>query len=353
MGAMALRDLVHRFVHPVLAARALGRGRPRLVTVGGERVALWRDADGIPRAVADACPHRNAPLSLGRVRADGRLACRYHGWNFDGEGRGACPSQPTLKCHARAFHVTERDGYLWLASDATRAPVPLPTFPGCQLAASFSTRFEAPVHITLDNFTEDEHFPYVHALLGWGEDDWPRVSYEAQLHADYTEATYVGPQRPSASLPLIGVRAGDLFVNHFTTRFDPLRTVYTSHWECPETRVRRPVESRTVVFMVPESEGVTMFHTFVYAKVDPRSGYARIEPLLKVLAHVIVRGEWWMDARWVKNLAHTAPTLHGLRLGRFDKTLIRNRRLLRTHYFGDAPAPGESARDLTTADAPA
>ena len=43
--------------------------------------------------VLDACPHRLAPLSQGRVdAATGCLECPYHGWQFD--ATGACTKIP-------------------------------------------------------------------------------------------------------------------------------------------------------------------------------------------------------------------------------------------------------------------
>jgi len=341
-----------RFFHPVLPAKKLKK-KPVRVVLNGERFALWRDANGTPCAVADACPHRNAPLSLGRVRPDGRLACNYHGWNFDGAGVGACPSQPTLKCRARAFRVVERETYLWLGDEtATEKLFPLPTFEGFTLAAAFPSLFEAPIHITIDNFTEDEHFPTVHAAFGWEEKDWPKVRYEATTtHLDFTEATYIGPQRPSPLLPLIGVKSGDEFHNHFESRFDPVRHVYSSHWQDPVTGERRPVEAQTLVYMMPESATTTRYATFVYVKIDPTSGFRHLTPMIKKLAYAFVRSEWWMDARWVKHLADTAKDLRGLRLGKFDKTLIKNRKLLKTIYFGEehaasSPDLGAHAQDV-------
>jgi phenylpropionate dioxygenase-like ring-hydroxylating dioxygenase large terminal subunit len=340
-----------RFFHPVLPSRQLGKG-PKLVVLNGERFALWRDANGKPCAVADACPHRNAPLSLGRVKSDGRLACNYHGWSFDGRGAGACPSQPTLKCKTRAYQVVERERYLWLGDEsASERPFPLPTFDGFTLAAAFPSLFEAPIHITLDNFTEDEHFPTVHAAFGWEEKDWPKVRYEAKTNeADRTEATYIGPQRPSPLLPLIGVKAGDDFHNHFESRFDPVCHVYSSHWEDPVSGTRRPVEAQTVVYMMPVNATTTRYATFVYVKIDPSSGFRRVAPMINVLAHAFVRTEWWMDARWVRHLAHTAKDLRGLRLGKFDKTLIKNRKLLKTIYFGETEHASETISHDATAE---
>lgn len=337
-------DDLTRFFHPVLSAAALKK-KPVAVTLAGRKYALWRDAGGRACAVADACPHRNASLSKGRVRADGRLACGYHGWHFDGEGKGCSPSQPKLKCEARSLQVVERHGYLWMASRATpMSAMPEIDAPGYELAGAFGTKFEAPIHITLDNFTEDEHFPYVHQWFGWDEASWPEVRYDAVTHDDRTEATYIGPQRRAPVLPLIGVKPGDLFHNTFVSRFDPVRTTYTSHWTTPDERERRPIEARTVVFMLPETERVTRFHTFVFVKVSDASLFRTLRPMIKLVARGFVMAEWWMDARWVRHMADVAKDLEGLRLGKFDKTVIRNRKLLKVLYLGEdrSPAPGEA-----------
>ncbi|KAF2941917.1 hypothetical protein DAI22_03g382100 [Oryza sativa Japonica Group] len=65
--------------------------------VMGLSVVAWLDGGGEWRVVDDACPHRLAPLSEGRVDGKGRLQCAYHGWCFD--GHGSCqfiPQAPAL-----------------------------------------------------------------------------------------------------------------------------------------------------------------------------------------------------------------------------------------------------------------
>ncbi len=60
----------------------------------GRNLVLWRDAAGAVHALEDYCPHRGAPLSLGRV-AGGRLSCAYHGFEIDAEGAiAAVPATP-------------------------------------------------------------------------------------------------------------------------------------------------------------------------------------------------------------------------------------------------------------------
>ena len=56
----------------------------------GRDVVLWKDAEGRWRAVEDRCAHRLAALSLGSVKEDGTLACRYHGELCGGECETCC-----------------------------------------------------------------------------------------------------------------------------------------------------------------------------------------------------------------------------------------------------------------------
>src|SRR6185369_12000038 len=56
-------------------------------------LALARAADGTLAALEDRCPHRNAPLSAGRV-AGSAVECGYHGWRFDAAGQ--CVAIPGL-----------------------------------------------------------------------------------------------------------------------------------------------------------------------------------------------------------------------------------------------------------------
>jgi phenylpropionate dioxygenase-like ring-hydroxylating dioxygenase large terminal subunit len=96
-------------------------------------VVFYRTASGEPVAVDDRCPHRWAPLSLGRVDGE-RIVCRYHGLAFDTDG--ACvriPSQDRIagNVRVRAYPLLERYGFVWIwAGDPAlangEAPPPLP-----------------------------------------------------------------------------------------------------------------------------------------------------------------------------------------------------------------------------------
>jgi phenylpropionate dioxygenase-like ring-hydroxylating dioxygenase large terminal subunit len=340
---------VTRYFHPVLESRRL-KNEPFCVQIAGHKYAFWRDAAGKPAAVADACPHRLAPLSKGRVRRDGRLACAYHGWNFDAGGRGQSPSQPGLKqCDTVAYQVIERFGYLWMADrGAALSSFPEIGWEGFDLAGAFSVLFQAPLHVALDNFSEDEHFPFVHLFLGWNEEGLSGVEFEGRNFDDRTEVVYRGPQRPYPLLPLLGVRPGDRFQNEWTTRFDPVRAVFTFHWFDAETGVERPLVIRTAVFLVPETAATTRFHLFVFVKIG-QSLLRMIRPIVHRAVVLIGKKDVAQDAAWIVNVASTPMDLHGMRLGKFDKPVIRNRRLLQSVYWreshaGDAPG-GNVPRD--------
>ncbi|GLU37340.1 Rieske iron-sulfur protein [Pseudomonas sp. NBRC 100443] len=100
--------------------------KPLAVRCGQHEIVLFRDAAGQVRALEDRCPHRRAPLSLGRIRAEGTLQCGYHGWTFDGSS-GQCVQIPNLSADERVppkhkvepYPVCERDGlvYVWVAGN--------------------------------------------------------------------------------------------------------------------------------------------------------------------------------------------------------------------------------------------
>lgn len=303
--------------------------------MAGRHYALFRGPGGHPAALDDLCPHRRAPLSQGRVRPDGRLACPYHGWSFDAEGQGRSPSCPELRrCETSAHQLVERWGYLWLAERST-PPSSLTQmgWPGFEFAGSLSALFPAAMDVTLDNISEDEHFPFVHTTFGWDEAGAAQVEVATDTFADRSEVRLSARQRPSRWALLGGVRAGDAFHNEWCTRFDPVHAVYTFGWRDPASGAPRPVLTRAVVFLVPETAAATRAHMFLFLDIAA-SLQRRLRPLTHWLARRIAGTELARDARLTSLVADAPSTLRGMRLTRFDAALIHNRRLLRDLYWG-------------------
>lgn len=322
---------VLRWFHPVLKAKRL-RGKPARVQVNGHAFALWRDQNGKACGVADACPHRFAPLSSGRVRPDGRLACAYHGWHFDADGRGASPSNATLaKCETRALRVEEKYGWLWIAAKDSTAELPVLERDGYQFTGAFSMHMPAPLHVALDNFSENEHVPFVHTRLGWDDQHLQTIEFEAQNHDDSTAVKYRAEQRWSPLLRLFDLAPGDRYHNEWVTRFDPVRTEYSINWSKPDGG-KRPFNTRTLIYMVPETERTTWFHVFMSTRLDAK--YPLRAWLFRVAALAL---GWWEvrdDARFLPLVADVTPPGHLTgKLGKYDKPLIHNRKLLQSAYF--------------------
>jgi nitrite reductase/ring-hydroxylating ferredoxin subunit len=99
--------------------------KPLAIDIDDQPVVLWRDNEGVARALEDRCPHRRAPLSLGCIRDNGWIQCGYHGWSYDGES-GRLKEIPNMKgdqrfppvYRAQAFAVVESGGFVRVSLDA-------------------------------------------------------------------------------------------------------------------------------------------------------------------------------------------------------------------------------------------
>jgi len=323
-----------RWFHPVLPAGSL-RDAPVPIRLDGSGYVLWRDSAGAARGLLDRCAHRFAPLSRGRVRADGRLACPYHGWHYDGAGTGCSPSSPEIaKCRVPSLSVVERHGYIWVAGPGVpEERMPALAWDGWQAAGDTRVPFPAPLHVALDNFSEDEHTPWVHGLLGWTEEQASQVEFEHEALDDSLRVQYRGPQRPHRWLPLLGVKPGDTFQNDWVTRYDPVWTSYTLRWFEAGTGKPRPLATRFSIFMVPEDERTTTFHTFLHVQIAP-GFFSAFAPLVKAAALRLGHHEIGYDGRFIRTVADTPFSWNGMRLGKFDRPLIHNHKMLERIYWG-------------------
>lgn len=120
---------------PVALSPQLKR-RPLARQVAGRPLVLFRGADGSVTALEDRCPHRNHPLSTGRV-IEGALQCPYHGWRFDGSGvcvalPGAGEDPDLSRLRAFRIDAAERHGAIFvrLAGDGGATEPTLPPLIG-------------------------------------------------------------------------------------------------------------------------------------------------------------------------------------------------------------------------------
>jgi len=147
-----------------LGVRPLGR------TICNERMVFFRGPEGKVAAVEDFCPHRGAPLSLGKV-CDGKLVCGYHGLEMGCEGKTVhMPGQrvrgfPAIKSYA----VIERYGFVWVwPGDQSQVDAALmPSFeffdnPEWAYGGGLY-HVKADYRLMIDNLMDLTHETYVHA----------------------------------------------------------------------------------------------------------------------------------------------------------------------------------------------
>ena len=139
-------------------------------TIAGEPVVLYRKSDGTVVAMEDRCPHRHAPLSLGRVQGDD-IRCMYHGLVFGSDG--VCRHVPGAEiippdANARTFPVVERSSWIWVwlgapaKADRARVPVAFGLDNPEWVMRESALDYEANYELINDNLCDLSHLDYTH-----------------------------------------------------------------------------------------------------------------------------------------------------------------------------------------------
>ena len=184
----------------------------------GSKIALFATASGTIGALQDRCPHRNVPLSLGRVQGD-VLQCAYHGWTFDGQGQ--CKHVPALdqqSAHrgrrAHAYDCLVQDGLIWvrIPSDYDHKPNQLQCVSDKRYTI-FRERIEmnAPLDAVAENALDVPHTAFLHTGLFRGTTERNPVQVNISRSSDRVQAEFVGEKTPSGLLArFLGTKGGVL-----------------------------------------------------------------------------------------------------------------------------------------------
>jgi phenylpropionate dioxygenase-like ring-hydroxylating dioxygenase large terminal subunit len=185
VSASFIRNLwyVAAWSHELGAAAPIGR------VILGEPVVLYRRGDGAPVAFEDRCPHRFAPLSLGRIEGDD-LRCGYHGLRFGSDG--ACKEMPARaappRLALRTFPVVEKWSWLWVwmgdpaRADAARIPDAFGLADPRWTMRADAMDYDASWELLNDNLCDLSHLDFSHATtlgaassVSWSRET-PRIS---------------------------------------------------------------------------------------------------------------------------------------------------------------------------------
>jgi phenylpropionate dioxygenase-like ring-hydroxylating dioxygenase large terminal subunit len=158
-------------------------------TILKEPVVLYRKADGHVAALQDRCPHRFAPLHMGKVVNGDRVQCPYHGLEFD--AAGACALNPhgeniPSRLRVRSYPVTEKHKAIWIwmgerAPDLAKVPdfSVLDNVPEAHATKRDRITIRANYELIIDNLLDLSHTCFLHeGILGNAETVDAEISVE-------------------------------------------------------------------------------------------------------------------------------------------------------------------------------
>jgi phenylpropionate dioxygenase-like ring-hydroxylating dioxygenase large terminal subunit len=199
LGPRSMRNPASAYTCPDRFARerrALFRRRPNLVCLssecaqpgeflcadlGGVPIVAIRQPDGALRAFVNACRHRAARLLEGCGRLDRAIACPYHGWLYELDGRlrarpGAEPGfddvpKEQLSLHPIALH--EAHGLVFARAEGGAFTVDEALAGAEEELAAYRLADAVPIEtraqevpfnwkLVIDTFTEPYHIPWLH-----------------------------------------------------------------------------------------------------------------------------------------------------------------------------------------------
>lgn len=147
-------------------------------TLLDEPLIFFRDAGGIPVAMDDMCPHRLAPLRLGKLTPDGNIQCGYHGLEFGADGQ--CVKNPhgrghiAESCRVKTYRLLEKHSLLWIwmgAAPPDESLIPdfsyLDAGSGYDVGRRDTLKMETNYRYIVDNLMDLSHASFLHdGVLG-------------------------------------------------------------------------------------------------------------------------------------------------------------------------------------------
>ncbi|KAG6541614.1 hypothetical protein Mapa_017007 [Marchantia paleacea] len=168
--------------YPVAVVKHMDKKQPLAETILGRDLVIWWDRNANRWQVFDdACPHRIAPLSQGRIHESGYLQCSYHGWTFNSSGsctmipqleKGREQAMNSVRACAKVYVSMEHQGMIWVWMDRAegaeeRAAANPPPFISCLSDPSFvfdigMTDVPYGYEFLTENLLDPSHVPFAH-----------------------------------------------------------------------------------------------------------------------------------------------------------------------------------------------
>lgn len=171
-------------------------------------LVFFRKQDGEVAAIADACPHRFAPLSLGKQIGD-VVQCPYHGLQFSSEGK--CVRNPhelgnLPTATVPAYSVVDRYSVVWIWIGDEPADPSLINEEFAFLEDPSRSHVRGKFHVKanyllmLDNLMDISHALYLHGEKLMTEDLYANYDPKMQVDGDEVKVTL---EQKEISVPLL------------------------------------------------------------------------------------------------------------------------------------------------------
>lgn len=335
--ASVARPLRHWYI---LAMSGELGDRPIARTLFGMPIVLFRDGAGKPGALLDRCPHRNVPLSPGRV-VEGRIECPYHGWQLD--TGGVCRVVPSL-CgpaegkarRAPSFAAREEDGFVWVYAAANEEPVNAPHRFEYSSAKGYTTvrrmvEAQGTMHAALENALDVPHTQFLHKGLFRSESRGITITAKVHRSSDRVVSEYLGEPRPPGIVARILSPSGGM-VTHFDRFILP---------SIAQVEYKIGTENHFLVdsVMTPVSDFVTRIFAVVSFKLRLLPGWL-VKPLIMPLAMRVFQ----QDARILQMQTDVIHRFGGEQFVSTELDVMGRHiwRLLKAAERGDAPGEDSS-----------
>jgi vanillate O-demethylase monooxygenase subunit len=142
-------------------------------TILKQPVVLYRKSDNHVAALQDVCPHRFAPLHMGKIISGDGVRCPYHGLEFGPSG--ACIRNPhgariiPARANVRSYPVIEKHKAIWIwmgdkPADASKVPdfSVLDDVPQMHATKRDRITIRANYELIIDNLLDLSHGSYLH-----------------------------------------------------------------------------------------------------------------------------------------------------------------------------------------------
>lgn len=265
---------LHNTWYVVTFSSELGEGEIIHRTIMNEPIAFYRKEDGGIAAIADRCPHRHVPLSMGTLHSGDRVQCIYHGLEFGPDGKCAHNPHGSKKIseslNIKSYAVVEKHTLLWIWMGDKPADLDgIPDYsclddrPKLHVTEPGYLNVKANYQLLVDNLLDLSHISYTHAGI-LGNADTAEADPDVQVDGDVVTVTR---NSKDAETPgILKMMAADEELKQRGDQWQSISWFPASNLrlEFGASKVGEPKETGTgyfaLHFLTPETEKTTHYH---------------------------------------------------------------------------------------------